>query len=94
MADALSDRLDRILPGGKGVWIPMDHGASSFPVRGLEDTDSAVDAVISGGADAIVMQKGLLSHNSARNGIGPRTRSVLLRLLSRRSVERLASLLK
>ena len=70
MADALSDRLDRILPGGKGVWIPMDHGASSFPVRGLEDTDSAVDAVISGGADAIVMQKGLLSHNSARNGRG------------------------
>ncbi len=68
MADALSDRLGKILPGGKGVWIPMDHGASSFPVRGLEETDSAVDAVISGGADAIVMQKGLLSHNSARNG--------------------------
>ncbi|MDP6871240.1 MAG: 2-amino-3,7-dideoxy-D-threo-hept-6-ulosonate synthase [Candidatus Thalassarchaeaceae archaeon] len=68
MADTLLGRLGRILPDGKGVWIPMDHGASSFPINGLVDTDAAVDAAISGGADAIVMQKGLVSHHSSRNG--------------------------
>ena len=68
MADTLPTRLERILPGGRGVWIPMDHGASSYPVRGLMNTDSAVDAVISGGADAIVLQKGPLTYHSGRNG--------------------------
>ena len=68
MADTLLGRLERILPGGRGVWIPMDHGASSFPVIGLIDTDTTVDSVISGGADAIVMQKGLVSHHYSRNG--------------------------
>lgn len=68
MANTLEERLERILPGGKGVWIPMDHGASSFPVEGLSDTEYAVDSVIRGGADAIVMQKGLLSYHNSRNG--------------------------
>ena len=30
MADTLEDRLDRILPDGKGVWVPLDHGASNL----------------------------------------------------------------
>ncbi|MAK89485.1 MAG: fructose-bisphosphate aldolase [Euryarchaeota archaeon] len=68
MANTLEERLERILPGGKGVWIPMDHGASSFPVDGLTDTEFVVDSVIGGGADAIVLQKGLLSHHHSRNG--------------------------
>ena len=68
MANTLEERLERILPGGKGVWIPMDHGASSFPVEGLTDTEFVVDSVIGGGADAIVLQKGLLSHHHSRNG--------------------------
>ena len=68
MAKTLEERLERILPGGKGVWIPMDHGASSFPVDGLTDTEFVVDSVIGGGADAIVLQKGLLSHHHSRNG--------------------------
>ena len=68
MANTLEERLERLLPGGKGVWIPMDHGASSFPVDGLTDTEFVVDSVIGGGADAIVLQKGLLSHHHSRNG--------------------------
>ena len=44
----------------------MDHSASSFPENGLMDTDSAVDAAIEGGADAIVLHKGPLSYHVAR----------------------------
>ena len=42
MADTLDDRLARILPGGKGVWVPMDHGISGYPEAGLESMDSLV----------------------------------------------------
>ena len=61
MADALANRLETLLPGGRGVWVPMDHSASSFPEGGLNNIDSAVDAAIEGGADAIVLHKGLVS---------------------------------
>ena len=70
MADAIEQSLAKILPGGKGVWVPMDHGASSFPVRGLTNMDQVVDSVIAGGADALVMQKGPVSHHYARNEWG------------------------
>lgn len=68
MGDQLSSRMETILPGGKGVWIPMDHGASRFPEPGLEDTISAVDAAIEGGADAIIMHKGPVSYHTIRTG--------------------------
>ena len=49
MTDVLASRLETILPNGRGVWVPMDHSASSFPEQGLLDSDKAVDAVIEGG---------------------------------------------
>ena len=70
MTDVLASRLETILPNGRGVWVPMDHSASSFPEQGLLDSDKAVDAVIEGGADAIVMQKGPISHHFARTSWG------------------------
>ncbi len=70
MADVLASRLETILPGGRGVWVPMDHSASSFPEHGLMDTDSAVDSAIEGGADAIVLQKGALTHHFSRTSWG------------------------
>ena len=70
MADALAIRLETLLPGGKGVWVPMDHSASSFPENGLMDSDSAVDAAIEGGADAIVLHKGPISYHVARTSWG------------------------
>lgn len=66
MADEVNDVLSSLLPGGRGVWIPMDHGLSSYPVEGLNDVDSAVDDCISAGVDAIVLQKGVLSHQLSR----------------------------
>jgi len=68
MTDTLEDRLARILPGGKGVWIPMDHGVGEYPEAGLERMDSTVDSVIEGGADAIVLHKGVLSQQADRTG--------------------------
>ena len=70
MTDLLASRLETILPNGRGVWVPMDHSASSFPEQGLLDFDKSVDAVIEGGADAIVMQKGPISHHSTRTSWG------------------------
>ena len=48
----------------------MDHGISGYPEQGLENMDSVVDAVISGGADAIVLHKGALSHHVDATGWG------------------------
>ena len=48
----------------------MDHGASAFPEEGLMDSDSAVDAAIEGGADAIVLHKGQVSYHVARTAWG------------------------
>lgn len=66
MADDLDERLSRLLPGGKGLWIPMDHGISGYPEKGLENMDVLVESCISAGADAIVLQKGVLTHQVQR----------------------------
>ena len=55
----MSDK-DTLLPGGKGVWIPIDHGVSDFPVKGLENLDMLIEQISH--ADAIVAQKGVVSH--------------------------------
>ena len=55
----MSDK-DALLPNGKGVWIPIDHGVSDFPVKGLENLDQLIDSISH--ADAIVAQKGVVSH--------------------------------
>ena len=34
---------DSLLPNGKGVWIPIDHGVSDYPVEGLEDLERWMD---------------------------------------------------
>ena len=68
MAETLFERLGRLLPDGRGVWIPMDHGVSAYPEAGLERMDEVVDACIEAGADAVVLQKGALSHQFERSG--------------------------
>ena len=68
MSGELSTRLERLLPNGRGVWIPMDHGLSGYPEDGLNRMNEVVDAIIAGGADAIVCQKGVLTEQSVRTG--------------------------
>ena len=57
-----SNRLDLLLPNGRGVWIPIDHGMSDYPSQGLEDTELLIRHLVSAGVDAIVAQKGVVSH--------------------------------
>lgn len=63
-------RLEKLLPGGRGVWIPVDHGASSFPEKGLSDMERLYQDLGEGKVDAVVAQKGVVSHLSKVNN-GP-----------------------
>lgn len=53
-------RLRRIAPAGRAVVLPMDHGVSSGPLRGLEQPAATVDRARRGGATAVVVHKGLI----------------------------------
>ena len=69
MDDAVANSsrsLSRLLPGGKGVWVPMDHGISGYPENGLDKIDSVIDSLIESDVDAIVLQKGVLTHQFRR----------------------------
>ncbi len=52
---------EAILPEGRGVWFPIDHGASDYPAKGLENLEEVIAAVVRGGADAIIAHKGVIS---------------------------------
>jgi DhnA family fructose-bisphosphate aldolase class Ia len=54
--------VDTLLPNGRGVWIPIDHGVSDYPTEGLENLEELISKLVEGGADAIVAQKGVVSH--------------------------------
>ena len=56
------DFMQKILPNGRGVWIPIDHGVSDFPVEGLVEIESTIKSLIQAGVDAIIAHKGIVSH--------------------------------
>jgi len=80
-------RMDRIInkETKRTIIIPMDHGVTAGPMKGLHDMKEAVDAVARGGADALVLHKGiiqagyrgygtdigLIMHMSASTKLGP-----------------------
>ncbi|HJN56080.1 MAG TPA: hypothetical protein QF646_06820, partial [Candidatus Poseidoniales archaeon] len=55
-----AERLARLMPDGKAVWIPIDHGVSSWPVAGLTDVEALINELGAGGADAIIAHKGVV----------------------------------
>jgi len=56
-------RLRRIFrDDSKSFIIAMDHGVTLGPVRGLEDMQETVQRVVSGGADAVLIHKGIAKH--------------------------------
>ncbi len=59
MTTGIDARLDRIGTDGSYVIIPMDHGITMGAVQGLKDIESTIDGVTSGGADAVLTQKGI-----------------------------------
>jgi len=60
-------RLGRIGTDDRYVIVPMDHGITLGAVDGLVDLEGTVAAVIEGGADAVLTQKGVADR--ARRGI-------------------------
>ncbi len=63
-------RLERIMDrdSGKTVIVPMDHGVTLGPMAGLTDMRKTINAVASGGANAIVIHKGLVEAGHRRGG--------------------------
>jgi predicted phospho-2-dehydro-3-deoxyheptonate aldolase len=67
-------RLQRIINRNtlKTIIVPMDHGVTVGPIPGLIDMASTVNKVAEGGANAILMHKGLVEtgHRSSGKDIG------------------------
>ncbi|HPE63642.1 MAG TPA: fructose-bisphosphate aldolase, partial [Methanothrix sp.] len=58
-----SVRMERIFnrETERTVIIPMDHGVTVGPIRGIKSVREAADRVAAGGADAAVVHKGAAS---------------------------------
>ena len=67
-------RLERIIDRNsrRTVIIPMDHGVTVGPIDGLADMREAVSKVVAGGANAILMHKGMVraGHRGAGRDVG------------------------
>jgi predicted phospho-2-dehydro-3-deoxyheptonate aldolase len=67
-------RMERIMErrSGKTVIIPMDHGITIGPAAGLIHMQETINAVAMGGANAIVIHKGLVEtgHRGSRKDLG------------------------
>ncbi|GAB7008346.1 2-amino-3,7-dideoxy-D-threo-hept-6-ulosonate synthase [Halorubrum trueperi] len=59
MTAGLSARLERISTNDRYLIVPMDHGITMGAVEGLVDIESTIDGVTSGGADAVLTQRGI-----------------------------------
>jgi fructose-bisphosphate aldolase/2-amino-3,7-dideoxy-D-threo-hept-6-ulosonate synthase len=56
-------RLKRIFrDDNRTVIIPMDHGVTLGPVRGLVDMQEIVNKLLQGGVDAVVVHRGVAKH--------------------------------
>ncbi|HML05879.1 MAG TPA: fructose-bisphosphate aldolase, partial [Methanobacterium sp.] len=80
-------RIERIInrKTGRTVIVPVDHGVSIGPVAGITNMCETIDEVASGGANAVIMHKGmvdnghrgygtdigLIIHLSASTSLGP-----------------------
>jgi predicted phospho-2-dehydro-3-deoxyheptonate aldolase len=67
-------RMERIMnrETGRTVVVPMDHGMTIGPIPGLEDMRETVAKVVNGGANAILMHKGMVQagHRGGGRDVG------------------------
>jgi len=67
-------RLERIIDrnSGRTVIVPMDHGVTVGPIAGLEDMRTTISKIVSGGANAILMHKGMVQagHRGTGRDVG------------------------
>ncbi len=67
-------RMERIINrhSGRTIIVPMDHGTTLGPIDGLVDMREVVNDMAEGGADAVLMHKGLIrcSHRKSGKDVG------------------------
>ncbi len=67
-------RMQRIIDRNTGntVIIPMDHGVTVGPIKGLENMKNTIDKVAEGGTNAILLHKGIVSvgHRTSGRDVG------------------------
>lgn len=67
-------RIERILnrKTGRTVIAPMDHGISVGPIKGIINMPETIDKIARGGADAVLMHKGIVAtgHRGYGHDIG------------------------
>lgn len=67
-------RLERLInrQNGRAVIVPMDHGVSIGPIDGLVDMRETVSTMAEGGADAVLMHKGIVpcGHRCSGKDVG------------------------
>lgn len=63
-------RLERIIDrnSNRTVIVPMDHGVTAGPIRGLESMRETINKVVEGGANAIIIHKGIVANGHRRSG--------------------------
>ena len=83
MVFGMDIRLSRILDKGRMLCIPMDHGISNGPIKGLEDIHDMIYRCASAGLTCVLVNKGIIKsmprspdiglivHFSASTSIGP-----------------------
>ena len=76
-------RLNRILKKGKMLCIPLDHGISSGPLKGIENISELINQTQDSGLTCFLVNKGiikslpvppsigLIAHMSAATSLGP-----------------------
>jgi fructose-bisphosphate aldolase / 2-amino-3,7-dideoxy-D-threo-hept-6-ulosonate synthase len=61
-------RLNRIFRAdNRTVIVPMDHGVTIGPCKGIENMQTTVNALLKGNADAILVHKGIAKHIDAKS---------------------------
>jgi fructose-bisphosphate aldolase/2-amino-3,7-dideoxy-D-threo-hept-6-ulosonate synthase len=68
--DGKKIRLRRIADKdtGKFVIVPMDHGVTNGPIKGIVDLGETIDRVHAGGATAVVIHKGMVTSGLEEHG--------------------------
>lgn len=63
-------RMERIMNRntGRTVIVPMDHGVSVGPIAGITSMKDAVSQVVDGGANAVVVHKGVVAQGHRKGG--------------------------
>ena len=59
MVRGKSIRMQRITSSGKIVCVPMDHGVSVGPIKGLENPNEIIRKIEQGGATSVLAHKGI-----------------------------------